>query len=418
MIARRMLACLTLLCSLGLPGAARAGATVEAITLQDVPVNVVLPDGYDTDATTRYPVVYLLHGYSENERTWLDMGNLATFAADKEVIFVTPGGDPDGWYSDWRNGAHQWESFHIGTLIPYIDANYRTIASRAGRAIAGLSMGGFGSMSYAARHPDLFSAAASFSGAVDTTDKSPVAELAIAGAFAPKSGDDRFAVWGNPLTDEVWWHAHNPTDLAANLEGMSLYVANGDGIPEADDPVNPTGMAGEREILDMAQNFDAALSREGIDHTVNWHGGLHTWKYWTRDIAGWWRELRFDTPAPAAFDYRAVEPTFSVWGWRFEADPARAPEFLQVRDASCARATLTGSGTETVTTGACFTPGQMVVALAGNTATATTADDDGRITFTVDLGPAHTLQQYTAAERALDQTPGYFVTRGVTFTSN
>ncbi|MFA5891576.1 MAG: alpha/beta hydrolase-fold protein [Actinomycetota bacterium] len=152
MIARRALALLVLLASLSLPGAARAGVSVELVKFGDVPVNVVLPDGYDS-GPLRYPVIYLLHGYSENENTWLDMGNLAAFAADKQAIFVTPGGDPDGWYSDWRNGANKWESFHIGTLIPYIDTHYRTIGARAGRAIAGLSMGGFGSMSYAARHP-------------------------------------------------------------------------------------------------------------------------------------------------------------------------------------------------------------------------------------------------------------------------
>src|SRR6202022_3173993 len=61
----------------------------------------------------------------------------------------------------------KWETFHVGQLIPWVDANLRTVASRPGRAIAGLSQGGFCAMSYAARHPDMFTTAVSFSGAPD-----------------------------------------------------------------------------------------------------------------------------------------------------------------------------------------------------------------------------------------------------------
>src|SRR5207244_819175 len=84
------------------------------------------------------------------------------------------------WYSDWygvdldgHNGsdaerAPAWETFHVSELVSFVDGQYRTVRSRGGRLVAGLSMGGFGSMIYAARHPDLFVAAGSFSGAVDT----------------------------------------------------------------------------------------------------------------------------------------------------------------------------------------------------------------------------------------------------------
>lgn len=417
MRARRIIGITLAAAGLLAPGAVRAETPrVERLTLAGgVPVNVVLPANYDA-SSMRYPVVYLLHGYSENENTWISQGGLLSFAADKQVIFVAPGGDPDGWYTDWRDGRYAWETFHLRTLIPFIDASYRTIAGREGRAIVGLSMGGFGAMSYAARHPDTFVAAASFSGAVDTTHKSPAAPLAIAVAFAPKSGDDRFAVWGNPVTDEVWWRAHNPTELASNLRGVSLYIANGDGIPEADDPFNPTGTTGERAILEMAHGFADALRRARIEHTLALHGGLHTWKYWKRDLANAWPQLSasFGTPPPATFDHRAVEPRFSVWGWSFEADPARAPEFLDVHDASCAGVRLAGSGIQRVTTAPCFEPG-ATVSLQGATSSMALADETGRITFTVDLGPAHTLQQFTAAGRAAALTPGYVRTGTVTF---
>ena len=91
-----------------------------------------------------------------------------------------PDAGQGGFYSDWYNagagGPPKWETYHVGQLIPYVDAHYPTVAARGGRAIAGLCMGGFGAMSYAARHPDLFVAAASFSGAVDNMD--PAGEAA------------------------------------------------------------------------------------------------------------------------------------------------------------------------------------------------------------------------------------------------
>src|SRR5438270_13253936 len=130
-----------------------------------------------------------------------------------------PDGGYDGFYSDWYgsdldghtpNPPPAWETFHIHELLPWVDGTFPTIASRAGRAIAGLSMGGFGSMSYAARHPDLFVAAAAFSGAVDSNRPAGAADDALTGLDGGHPGD----LWGPRLTQEVRWRAHNPWDLA------------------------------------------------------------------------------------------------------------------------------------------------------------------------------------------------------------
>ena len=99
------------------------------------------------------------------------MGDAQQVIGNREMITVMPdiaindGGG--GWCTDWPNGAQSWETFHIDQLVPWVDSNLRTIPTRAGRAIAGLSQGGFCSMSYAARHPDLFSIALGYSGAPD-----------------------------------------------------------------------------------------------------------------------------------------------------------------------------------------------------------------------------------------------------------
>src|SRR3954462_15224531 len=143
-----------------------------------VKVRVLVPDGYDSHPKRRYPVLYLLHGSFDTSAGWTERGAAEQLTAGLPVIVVMPPtagkGNAGGWASDWwnegRGGPPRWETFTIGQLIPWVDANLRTIPRRDKRAIAGLSMGGFTAMSYAARHPDRFGAAASFSGAVDTND--------------------------------------------------------------------------------------------------------------------------------------------------------------------------------------------------------------------------------------------------------
>jgi len=134
-------------------------------------VRILLPANYSAQSATRYPVLYLLHGTSGSAADWTTSGNAETVTAGLPVIIVMPdiglNGSGGGYCTNWHNGAYQWETYHIEQLLPWIDANLRTIPVRAKRAIAGLSQGGFCSTSYGARHPDLFGTVLSFSGAVD-----------------------------------------------------------------------------------------------------------------------------------------------------------------------------------------------------------------------------------------------------------
>ena len=134
-------------------------------------VRVLLPAGYAADPDRRYPVLYLLHGADSDYRSWTRYGDAEAITAHAPMIVVMPDGGAEGWYTDWYQGDRpvqpRWETYHVGELIPWVDATYRTIAARRGRAIAGLSMGGYGALSYAARHPGTFAAAASFSGALE-----------------------------------------------------------------------------------------------------------------------------------------------------------------------------------------------------------------------------------------------------------
>src|SRR5436189_3260563 len=172
-------------------------------------VDVLLPDGYKRHPHRRYPVVYLLHGSFDDQTSWTKKGNAEKLTAGLPLVVVMPQaagkGQGGGWASDWRNegrgGPPKWETFTIGELVPWVDRAYRTVARRPGRAIAGLSMGGFSAMSYAVRHPDLFVAASSYSGATDTNNSKvwPVIELETLadGGRTPDS------IWGPRATDEI-----------------------------------------------------------------------------------------------------------------------------------------------------------------------------------------------------------------------
>ena len=126
-----------------------AGATVlrdlsiPSPTLgQPIPCAVTLPDGYDQDPERRYPVLLLLHGTDGGADDWLDAGGLADAGApggDLPFIVVTPGAG-NSWYVDNEAGEGAWETALVDDLLPAIDARFRTIPGRAGRAIAGLSM--------------------------------------------------------------------------------------------------------------------------------------------------------------------------------------------------------------------------------------------------------------------------------------
>src|SRR5439155_22890700 len=125
---------------------------------------------------------------------------------------------------------------HIRQLIPWVDANLRTIPTRGARAIAGLSQGGFCSMSYAARHPDLFATALAYSGApdiyYDTRDRfGAMAVINATEVALDREPPDTF--FGSPATNGINWAAHDPTTLAENLRStrLSLYWGNGDPGP-------------------------------------------------------------------------------------------------------------------------------------------------------------------------------------------
>ena len=236
-------------------------------------VRVLLPAGYRSDATRRWPVLYLLHGANSDDTSWTRFGDAERITARAPMIVVMPEGGADGWYTDWYAGDRtvppRWETYHVGELVPWIDATYRTIATRGGRAIAGLSMGGYGALSYAARHPGTFAAVASFSGALE-----------VGSADA----------WGERSANEARWRAHLPISIADRLRSLALIeLRTGNGQPGPLDHRGTARDCGACELERFLHRGNVRLHERlralGIRHTWDDYGpGTHDWPYWRRDL--------------------------------------------------------------------------------------------------------------------------------------
>jgi S-formylglutathione hydrolase FrmB len=224
-------------------------------------VRITLPDGYLQSGTTRFPVLYLLHGGAGgNSAQWTTGGGaVEPLTAGKPLITVMPDGGKVGWFTNWvsqSGGAQAWKDFHLDQLIPWVDANLRTIATKQGRAIAGLSMGGFGAVRYAQDRPDLFAFVGSFSGAVDLGDsgtRTVVTEQAI------QNGYSGTAVFGNPFWPfDGTWNALNPLNRASRLQGVSVALYAGGGSNDQD--------VLEGTMRASADRFHGALDAAGVPH--------------------------------------------------------------------------------------------------------------------------------------------------------
>ena len=180
-------------------------------------VRVTLPTTYAQQPTARFPVLYLLHGGAGGSSAqWTTGGgDVENLTQNLQLITVMPDGGKVGWYTRWLDqsgGAQDWPTFHLTQLISWVDANFRTDAAKSGRAIAGLSMGGFGAIRYAQDRPDLFAYVASFSGALDLSDPR------IKGTVMEESGRAGFIPWaafGNPFPPfDTGWTSLNPVSRA------------------------------------------------------------------------------------------------------------------------------------------------------------------------------------------------------------
>ena len=232
-----------------------------------LPYNVVLPTNYRVSRNTRYPVLYLLHGLTGHYSDWLTRTNVADYAAKYRIIVVMPEGN-DGWYTDSATvPSERYESYFIRELIPDVQKRYRTIESRYGRGVAGLSMGGYGALKFGLKYPATFAFAGSMSGALDAASWSEK-EMA---AF-PSLRDSFMGVFG-PLGSET----RKTNDVFELVRTMTTARA-------ASLPYFYLDCGTEDMLANDNARFAALLHEKKIAHEYRQLPGNHNWQYWDQQV--------------------------------------------------------------------------------------------------------------------------------------
>jgi S-formylglutathione hydrolase FrmB len=202
---------------------------------------------------------YLLHGLSDDHSAWSRRTSIERYAEKLPVIIVMPDGER-GWYTDSHaNPKGKFESAIVKDLIPWVDATFRTLPSREHRVVSGLSMGGYGAMKLALKHPGLFCAAASHSGALGR------GAAKITGRD-PWNTELRAVMGGNPRGGPNDLHA-----LAASFKGRLAPRLRIDcGVDDF--------------LVSDNRTFHRLLKRLKVPHEYVERPGAHTWEYWDREI--------------------------------------------------------------------------------------------------------------------------------------
>ena len=250
--------------------------TVKSTTLnKNVNYTIYVPADYDQSQRT-YPVVYLLHGYTDDNTAWLQYGEVNRYAdqaiADGTIppmIIVMPDAD-SSFYINSYDGKEKYEDFFIKEFIPAIEKTWRIKGQKRFRAVAGLSMGGYGTLIYALKYPELFAAAAPLSAAVFADDD-------ITG-FPENSWDKTFAqLYGRDLKgkdrlSKAWYDNSIPklveTKSADELKKVRYWIDCGD----------------DDFLIKGNCNLHILLTEKKVPHEFRVRDGVHDWKYWRTGI--------------------------------------------------------------------------------------------------------------------------------------
>lgn len=253
---------------------------------------VVLPKNYDDpkNAAKRYPVLYLLHGYSGNYTQWARF-KAPENAATRDLIVVMPDGG-NSWFTNWATSEggqkNQWEDYLTKDIIGYVDASYRTVAKREGRAINGLSMGGYGSMVVGLRNPHLFCSVGSHSGALYWARQ--FAEKSKDGTI-PRQDRSKLANKVDPRVGVIGFSTQQErTPLGRQFATVADCKANDPfdlvlQVPRDKLPHLHIDCGTEDPFFQATEAFVKLLVEKKIPFTYHQTPGDHNGPYWSREIA-------------------------------------------------------------------------------------------------------------------------------------
>lgn len=246
----------------------------ESLTFQSnklgrtISYSIYLPADYNTSQRT-YPALYLLHGLSDNETNWIQSGQMKTITdqaiADREaipMIIIMPDAW-DSWYINQYDGKASYEDVFFEELIPYMEKTYRIRNKQENRAIAGLSMGGYGSLLYSLHHPEMFCACVPLSAAVfDDT---------VMNKRKGNSHQDMFYRLFGP--DDTHWQKNSVLRIVSELNKEKLprvryYIDCGD----------------KDGLLEGSFQLHQLMREKGLPHEFRVREGGHNWSYWRTSL--------------------------------------------------------------------------------------------------------------------------------------
>ncbi|SDG32101.1 alpha/beta hydrolase [Mucilaginibacter gossypii] len=251
-------------------------AKVDTVQIPSVAMNktykaaIAFPKAYEK-SKANFPVLYLLHGGYGHFDDWLlktpDKSLVKDLADQYNIIIVMPEGEIFSYYVDSPIDPNsKFETYIIKEVIPFIDSKYRTVNDKKGRLITGLSMGGFGALYLSTRHPELFAAAGSMSGALDpnmTTWKLP---------------PDRFEMLTKML-DKIWGPMTPDTYLQYSVVNMADQIRK-NGLPLV------INIGVDDFLLEPNRELHRRLVYNHTPHDYSEQPGGHTWEFWQNALPG------------------------------------------------------------------------------------------------------------------------------------
>jgi S-formylglutathione hydrolase FrmB len=234
-----------------------------------VKCTIVLPDGYLKNSE-RHTVLYLLHGYSGDRTNWITLTHLTTYAKKYRFIIVTFDAK-NSWYTNVNGpNALLYEDLLTKDIIPYIDRTYRTLQSKFGRAIAGLSMGGYGAGKYAIKYPSRFFFCGMLSPAIQFP--SLLNDSAVIRTRTSALIQNVREVFGEVRSEQ--WRKNDIFELLDSVTTKSLpyfYICAG-------------SQDGFKEIPRLTHELANKLRAKDISFEMHETAGGHDWKYWDKEI--------------------------------------------------------------------------------------------------------------------------------------
>ncbi|ARK13390.1 alpha/beta hydrolase family protein [Fibrella sp. ES10-3-2-2] len=231
---------------------------------------VALPESYKK-TKSNLPVLYLLHGGGGQFSDWLKQTpdkQLVQKLADQYnlIIVMTEGDRLSGYLDSPVQKDNLFETYLTNEVVDKIDNTYRTIRDRKGRVITGLSMGGHGSLYLAARHPDLYCAAGSMSGALDLN----ATNWRITPEFAKQIEPGFTRILGPANSTPDYYAANSVVNMVPQLKASNLKLIIDCGVDDF--------------LIEPNRELHRRLVYSKVDHDYTERPGAHTWDYWQNSL--------------------------------------------------------------------------------------------------------------------------------------